>query len=125
MAKKSVFKLNDLAIRLIIATLAILLIMLGITATGLLDVSAYTLAVAKIGAVLVIFVDIGFLSIMSKSKKGELNILTGFELVVGALVLIETAVTLMGFNTGVLGNFSGWIVLTFGVVFAFEAFVRK
>ncbi len=124
MAKLKIgLKMKDASKRISAAILAVMLLMLGLTAAGVFDVSGYVLTVAKLGAVLVLFIEIGLLGIIKRKGK-DLDLVTGAELIVGALVAIEIIIHLVGVSIPTLSAMSGWLLFVFGLVFFVEAWVR-
>ena len=124
MAKLKIgLKMKDASKRISAAILAVILLMLGLTAAGVFDVASYVVVIAKLGAVLVLFIEIGLMGIIKRKGK-DLDFITGTELVIGALVALEVILHLVGVTVPALSALGGWILLVFGLVFFVEAWVR-
>lgn len=120
---KTKLMMKDASKRLAVAVLSILLILLGLSATGIFDVASYVVPVAKIGAAIILFVEIGLISMFRKGIVG-IDFLTGFELLIGLFIVVEAGLSFMGIGFGPLSALSGWVLLLFGIVFFFEAWFR-
>lgn len=122
MVNKTGLKMKTLSIRVVVVVFAFILMALGLAGAGIWDVSNYIIPIVKLGAVMILFIEIGLISVIQKIQK--IDFIKGVEIVIGALVALEVVLMLFGSTWATLSNLSGWILFIFGIVFAVEAFVR-
>ena len=123
MGKGLTTKLRTMSERIVVIVFALILIALGLAATGIFDVSNYIFPMVKLSAVIILFIEIGLIGIIKTKAKG-LDFMTGIELTIGALVALEVVLSLLDMSIAGLSALSGWILLIFGIVFAVEAFAK-
>jgi len=120
-------KLKDKSFKIISITFALIVIMLGLTAAGVFNVSSYVIPLIKLSAVIILFLEIGILAFLKsavKSKGKTLNFLTSVEIIVGVLVALEMVLSLLNVSVETLSVMSGWVLFIFGIAFLIETFAR-
>lgn len=115
-------KVNQNSVTILAIALALILVMLGITASGLMDVQGYIIPTVKMAGVLIVFSEIGLMMIV-KSRGKKTGLITAIELIVASLIAIET---IIGFilGTSILSWLSAWFLIAFGIVFVVETLIK-
>ena len=105
-------KLKPLSIRIAIIVFALFLLFSALAAFGIIDLTPQNLVVLKVAAALIIFIEIGFVSVW-KTRGKSLDTLSLLGMIAGIIVLITVILGFFGISVAILNPIQG---IVFGVL---------
>jgi len=121
-----IIKLKYNSIRIAIVVFALLLLSLGINGLGILELPSNLNYIAlTLGAITIIFIEVGVVSIFSKKKeKPGLDIFSLIGVISAIILGLVVILGLFGLSYTALDSISGLALIVVGISFIIESFAR-
>ena len=121
-----VFKLKSNSARILIGVLALFLLFNALTGLGVIELPDINAEILSLAAVLIIFIEIGFVKLFGGAKEGKkgMDLFSAFGAVAAVLLLIFTVLNLTGISSTLLDSIRGVVFAVVFVSFTIEVFVR-